>query len=154
MRNRTLGLALSAALVFSGASAAAAASNDTWITTKAKISLLTADGVSGTKIDVDTVDGHRTAGGVVQPADQGHQRRLARPGAADDRGHAAGLGAQRHAFDPSPAEELFGDVQQVLTCSLASRCRARCAAHNMLRYARVRRRRRVDAANFLPRAND
>ena len=68
MRNRTLGLALSAALVFSGASAAAAASNDTWITTKAKISLLTADGVSGTKIDVDTVDGKVTLHGKVNTA--------------------------------------------------------------------------------------
>ena len=68
MRNRTLGLALSAALVFSGASAATAASNDTWITTKAKISLLTADGVSGTKIDVDTVDGKVTLHGKVNTA--------------------------------------------------------------------------------------
>jgi osmotically-inducible protein OsmY len=68
MRNRTLGLALSAALVFSGVSAAAAASNDTWITTKAKISLLTADGVSGTKIDVDTVDGKVTLHGKVETA--------------------------------------------------------------------------------------
>lgn len=48
--------------------AVSAASNDTWITTKAKISLLTTDGVSGTKISVDTVDGKVTLHGKVPTA--------------------------------------------------------------------------------------
>jgi osmotically-inducible protein OsmY len=68
MRNRILGLALSAALTLAFSAAVSAAGNDAWITTKAKISLLTADGVSGTKIDVDTVDGKVTLHGKIPTA--------------------------------------------------------------------------------------
>jgi osmotically-inducible protein OsmY len=68
MRNRIPGLALCAALALAFSATVSAASNDTWITTKAKISLLTADGVSGTKIDVDTVDGKVTLHGKVPTA--------------------------------------------------------------------------------------
>ena len=38
---------------------------DAWITTKAKIALLTTEGVHGTAVDVDTVDGRVTLHGVV-----------------------------------------------------------------------------------------
>jgi osmotically-inducible protein OsmY len=68
MRNRILGLALCAAVTLAVPAAVSAAGNDGWITTKAKISLLTADGVSGTKIDVDTVDGKVTLHGKVPTA--------------------------------------------------------------------------------------
>jgi osmotically-inducible protein OsmY len=68
MKNRILAFALCGALGLVGAAAVSAAGSDTWITTKAKISLLTADGVSGTKIDVDTVDGKVTLHGKVPTA--------------------------------------------------------------------------------------
>jgi osmotically-inducible protein OsmY len=68
VRNRILGLALCAAVTLAVPAAVSAAGNDGWITTKAKISLLTADGVSGTKIDVDTVDGKVTLHGKVPTA--------------------------------------------------------------------------------------
>jgi osmotically-inducible protein OsmY len=44
---------------------ASADSPDTWITTKAKIALLTTDGVSGKAVNVDTVDGKVTLHGKV-----------------------------------------------------------------------------------------
>lgn len=56
------GLAL-AALV---AGPALADSNDVWLTTKAKIALLTTDGVSITGVNVDTVDGAVTLHGKVK----------------------------------------------------------------------------------------
>jgi len=43
----------------------AADSPDAWLTTKAKIALLTADGVSGTAVNVDTVEGQVTLHGKV-----------------------------------------------------------------------------------------
>lgn len=42
--------------------------SDTWITTKTKMALLTTDGVSGTAINVDTVDGRVTLHGKVETA--------------------------------------------------------------------------------------
>lgn len=51
-------------------STASAATSDAWITTKAKMSLLTTAGVSGTSINVDTVDGRVTLHGKVQSADE------------------------------------------------------------------------------------
>lgn len=39
---------------------------DAWITTKAKLALLTTDGVSVTAVNVDTVDGHVTLHGKVK----------------------------------------------------------------------------------------
>jgi osmotically-inducible protein OsmY len=59
---------LGAAVLFSmtNANAAFAAPSDAWITTKAKIALLTTDGVSATAVNVDTVDGRVTLHGKVQ----------------------------------------------------------------------------------------
>jgi osmotically-inducible protein OsmY len=68
MQKMLLGLALCGALALVGAGTAAADTSDAWITTKAKISLLTTDGVSGTKINVDTVDGKVTLHGKVPTA--------------------------------------------------------------------------------------
>lgn len=58
-----------AALVFAAGTASAAAS-DTWITTKAKMALLTTEGVSGTSINVDTVNGLVTLHGKVATQDE------------------------------------------------------------------------------------
>jgi osmotically-inducible protein OsmY len=59
--------ALLAALVAVGlaAGAAVAATSDAWITTKAKMALLTTEGVSGTSVNVDTVNGLITLHGKV-----------------------------------------------------------------------------------------
>jgi hyperosmotically inducible protein len=59
------GLALVAMSLFA-APGAFAAQPDSWITTKAKISLLTTENVSGTAINVDTVDGRITLHGKVR----------------------------------------------------------------------------------------
>lgn len=68
MSNRfTQALAVSALALFVAAAPALAA-NDTWIGTKAKIALLTADDVSGTAIDVDVKDGTITLSGKVHTA--------------------------------------------------------------------------------------
>lgn len=45
---------------------AVADSNDVWLTTKAKIALLTTDGVSATGVNVDTVNGAVTLHGKVR----------------------------------------------------------------------------------------
>src|SRR5437763_16289483 len=42
-----------------------AATSDAWITTKAKMSLLTTEGVSATSVNVDTIDGRITLHGKV-----------------------------------------------------------------------------------------
>jgi hyperosmotically inducible periplasmic protein len=68
MKKRLMGLGLGAAIALFGASLAVADTSDTWITTKAKITLLTTDGVSGTKVNVDTVDGKVTLHGKVPTA--------------------------------------------------------------------------------------
>ena len=57
--------ALVAALVATGSLAARADTKDAWLTTKAKIALLTTDGVSGSAVNVDTVDGKMTIHGKV-----------------------------------------------------------------------------------------
>jgi hyperosmotically inducible protein len=46
-------------------SMASAATPDAWVTTKAKLTLMTTDGVSSTDVNVDTVDGHVTLHGTV-----------------------------------------------------------------------------------------
>jgi len=51
-----------------GAPAALAARHDAWITSKAKIALLTTEGVSATAVNVDTVDGRVTLHGKVASA--------------------------------------------------------------------------------------
>jgi hyperosmotically inducible protein len=63
---RALGITTLAVLVSSAA--ALAAPSDAWITTKAKMALLTTDGVSGTAINVDTVNGSVTLHGTVDTA--------------------------------------------------------------------------------------
>jgi hyperosmotically inducible protein len=66
---RALRLAVGVAMVLGlGASGAAAAANDAWITTKAKIALLTTDDLAATGINVDTIDGKITLHGTV-PSD-------------------------------------------------------------------------------------
>ena len=57
--------ALVAALVATGSLAARADTKDAWLTTKAKIALLTTDGVSASAVNVDTVDGKMTIHGKV-----------------------------------------------------------------------------------------
>jgi hyperosmotically inducible periplasmic protein len=52
------------------AAPAAAATSDTWITTKIKLALLTTEGVSGTAIKVDTVVGRVTLYGNVHSAEE------------------------------------------------------------------------------------
>ena len=58
-------IALAAALVAGCAFTAGADTSDAWLTTKAKIALLTTDGVSATAVNVDTVDGKMTIHGKV-----------------------------------------------------------------------------------------
>lgn len=52
------------------AAPAGASTSDAWITTKAKLSLLTTEGVSGTAINVDTVLGRVTLHGKVHSAEE------------------------------------------------------------------------------------
>ena len=68
MTNRlTQAFAIGVLAVFASAAPALAAS-DTWIGTKAKIALLTADDVSGSAIDVDVKDATITLSGKVNTA--------------------------------------------------------------------------------------
>jgi osmotically-inducible protein OsmY len=66
MKSVNVGLAI--ALMVAGAVAATADTKDTWLTTKARIALLTTDGVSATGVNVDTVDGKITIHGKVGTA--------------------------------------------------------------------------------------
>jgi len=60
-------LALSGVLVLATAPPSSAVSRpDSWITAKTKLALLTTEGVSGTAINVDTVDGRVTLHGTVR----------------------------------------------------------------------------------------
>src|SRR5262249_3579045 len=59
---------LAAGLLF--ATAAKAATPDSWITTKAKLALLTTSGVSSTDVNVETIDGHGTLHGTVTSAEE------------------------------------------------------------------------------------
>jgi hyperosmotically inducible protein len=52
------------------ATGAGAAAPDSWITTKAKLALLTTSGVSSTDVNVDTIDGHVTLHGTVSSAEE------------------------------------------------------------------------------------
>jgi osmotically-inducible protein OsmY len=58
------------ALMLLGSGLAWSESPDAWLTTKAKIALLTTDGVSATAVNVDTVDGKVTIHGKVKTADE------------------------------------------------------------------------------------
>ena len=59
--------------------------------------------------DVDAVDEDPPRIHVVEPHQQVHQRGLARPGGADDRDRAAGLGDQRQVLDDRRARPV-GEV--------------------------------------------
>jgi osmotically-inducible protein OsmY len=65
MKRLTLTAALVGTIVVAGAVAANADVNDSWITTQAKIALLTTDGFSVNGANVDTIDGHVTMHGKV-----------------------------------------------------------------------------------------
>ena len=65
MKRMTLTAALVGTIVVAGAVAASADVNDSWITTKAKIALLTMDGFSVNGANVDTVNGNVTMHGKV-----------------------------------------------------------------------------------------
>jgi hyperosmotically inducible protein len=62
--------AIAAMLVVLSAGFAAAAVSDAWITTKAKMSLLTTEGVSVTDVNVDTTNGEVTLHGKLRSADE------------------------------------------------------------------------------------
>jgi len=69
MRMRTRFGLWAAALILAGAcSAGAATPPDAWITTKAKLALLTSDNVSATSVNVDTTDGQVALHGKVRSA--------------------------------------------------------------------------------------
>jgi osmotically-inducible protein OsmY len=64
-----LTLALAGTIVVLGAVVTSADVNDSWITTKAKIALLTTDGFSVNGANVDTIDGKVTMHGKVATAE-------------------------------------------------------------------------------------
>ena len=64
-----IGLALAAALVLA-VPAARPDTGDAWLTTKVKIALLTADGVSASAVNVDSQEGNVTIHGKVKTADE------------------------------------------------------------------------------------
>ena len=66
MKKITMAAMALAAVTTMGTSAAFAAPTDPWITSKAKIALLTTDNVSATAVNVDTVDGRITLHGKVR----------------------------------------------------------------------------------------
>ena len=59
-------IAMVGSMVVAGAGAARADVKDSWITTKAKIALLTSDGFSVNGANVDTIDGNVTIHGKVE----------------------------------------------------------------------------------------
>ena len=65
MKRMTLGAALVGSIVVAGAVTASADVNDAWITTKAKIALLTMDGFSVSGANIDTTHGNVTMHGKV-----------------------------------------------------------------------------------------
>jgi hyperosmotically inducible periplasmic protein len=68
MKKLALSVALVGSMVVAGAGAASADVKDSWITTKAKIALLTTDGFSVNSANVDTVNGNVTIHGKVETA--------------------------------------------------------------------------------------
>jgi hyperosmotically inducible periplasmic protein len=77
-RSKT-GVCIAAGLTLLVAHGARAAASDPWITTKAKITLLTSEGVSGSRINVDTVNGEVTLHGkVASPAEKTKAEALVR----------------------------------------------------------------------------
>jgi hyperosmotically inducible periplasmic protein len=66
MKTMALTVALASTIVVAGAVAARADVNDSWITTKATIALLTNDGFSVSGVNVDTIRGDVTIHGKVE----------------------------------------------------------------------------------------
>jgi hyperosmotically inducible periplasmic protein len=66
MKRMAVTVALVGTFVVAGALAASADVNDSWITTKAKIALLTTDGFSVNGANVDTINGNVTIHGKVE----------------------------------------------------------------------------------------
>src|ERR1041385_4313580 len=76
--NRIVLLSLAAGIL-SLSAAAAAAPSDAWLTTKAKIAILTSIGTKGTSVHVDTVNGKMTLHGkVASPADKENAEKATR----------------------------------------------------------------------------
>jgi hyperosmotically inducible periplasmic protein len=69
MTRKTVTVALVGSIVALGAITANAGVNDSWITTKVKIALLTADGFSVHSVGIDTVHGNVTIHGKVATAE-------------------------------------------------------------------------------------
>jgi len=69
MKRMALTVALVGTIVVAGAAAASADVNDSWITTKTKIALLTTDGFSVNGVNVDTINGDVTMHGKVTTAE-------------------------------------------------------------------------------------
>ena len=67
-QNWTAGVWVAAGLALLVASGVRAGTPDSWITTKAKLTLLTSDGLSGSRIRVDTLNGEVTLHGKVPAA--------------------------------------------------------------------------------------
>lgn len=68
MRTQALAAAFATLLITGAVLPAAAATPDAWITTKAKMALLTTEGVHGTAVNVDTLNGLVTLHGKVASA--------------------------------------------------------------------------------------
>lgn len=68
MKRMAFGVALVGTIILGSALTARADTSDAWITTKAKIALLTMDGFSVSGVNVDTVDGKVTMHGKVATA--------------------------------------------------------------------------------------
>jgi hyperosmotically inducible periplasmic protein len=66
MKKFALSVALVGSMIVAGAGAASADVKDSWITTKSKIALLTADGFSVNGANVDTINGNVTIHGKVE----------------------------------------------------------------------------------------
>src|SRR5262245_14160891 len=77
MSTKALVRYLLGASLLASAPLVSADANDPWLTAKAKIALLTADGVSATAVNVDTVDGQVTLHGKVATAQEKAQAEAA-----------------------------------------------------------------------------
>jgi hyperosmotically inducible periplasmic protein len=70
MNKNLLAAGLAATLSLGAAAIVRADTNDAWLTTKTKIVLLTTEGVPGTAVNVDTVDGRVTLHGKVATGEE------------------------------------------------------------------------------------
>jgi osmotically-inducible protein OsmY len=67
---RTAAAATVLTAALAGSALAASGPSDAWITTKAKLALMTGDGPSSNAVNVDTIDGQVTLHGTVSSADE------------------------------------------------------------------------------------